>query len=203
MDSTYDHDALVRRCRARITRDLTPRRAEHTRNVAKEAARLAQKYGADVQKAEIAGLLHDIARDLPQEKMNDYVLELGLDERYLNNKNLAHSKVGVHIIKQDFGIQDRELLDAVSYHTTGREGMTLLEKILFLADATEPGRSYPGVRKLRKLAEEDLDKACALSLRRTKDYIEAKGEYLDPDTSEALGYLEREIIENERRKKKG
>ena len=197
MNSIDEHAALVNRCLARIDADLKPSRAEHTKNVAKEAIRLAEKYGADKQKAEIAALLHDIARNLSQEEMNRYVRKLGLPDRYLDNKNLAHSKIGVYIIQRDFGIQDEELLNAVAYHTTGRDGMTLLDKIIFLADAMEPGRHYPGVGELRRLTEKDLDKACAFSLRRTKEYIESRGFYLDPDTAKALDYCEREIKKHE------
>ena len=197
MNSIDEHEALVNKCVARITADLKPRRVKHTKNVAVEAIRLAKKYGADVQKAEIAALLHDIARNLSQEEMNRYVKELQLGDRYLDNKNLAHSKVGVAIIKRDFGIEDQEILDAVAYHTTGRDGMTLMDKIIFLADAMEPGRTYPGVEKLRELVEEDLDKACAYSLRRTVEYVKSKGVYLDPDTSEALEYCERMIKKHE------
>ena len=197
MNSIDEHEALVKKCIARITADLKPRRVTHTKNVAIEAKRLAKKYGADVQKAEIAALLHDIARNLSQEEMNRYVKELQLGDRYLDNKNLAHSKVGVAIIKRDFGIEDQEILDAVAYHTTGRDGMTLMDKIIFLADAMEPGRTYPGVEKLRELVEEDLDKACAYSLRRTVEYVKSKGVYLDPDTSEALEYCERMIKKHE------
>lgn len=199
MNSMGEHEALVRKCRDRITRDLKPRRVIHTECVVAEAVALAKKHGADVQKAEIAAWLHDIARNLPQEEMNRYVKELDLGVRYLDNKNLAHSKVGAAIIKNELGITDPEILYAVSYHTTGREGMTLLDKIIFLADAMEPNRNYPGVERLRELVREDLDKACAYSLRRTKDYVESKGEYLDPDTLNALEYCEREIRKNERK----
>lgn len=193
MNSIDEHEALVQKCQQRIDADLKPSRAEHTRNVAKEAIRLANKYGADPKKAEIAALLHDIARNLPMEEMNRRIRRLGLEERYINNKNLSHSKLAVEIMEQDFGIRDRELLDAVAYHTTGRRGMTLLDKIIFLADAIEPGREYPGVEKLRELTEQDLDQACAYSLRRTKEFIESKGEYLDPDTAEGLEFCEEEI----------
>ena len=197
MNSIDEHEALVKKCIARITADLKPRRVTHTKNVAIEAKRLAKKYGADVQKAEIAALLHDIARNLSQEEMNRYVRELHLGDRYLDNKNLAHSKVGVAIIKRDFGIEDQDILDAVAYHTTGRDGMTLMDKIIFLADAMEPGRKYPGVERLRELTEENLDKACAYSLRRTVDYVKSKGVYLDPYTSKALEYCERMIKKHE------
>lgn len=200
MNSIDEHEALVKKCLEYIDLHLKPSRALHTRNVAAEAVRLAEKYGADKQKAEIAALLHDIARNLPVEEMNGYVRQLGLDERYIGNKNLSHSKVGVMLIKRDFGIVDEEILNAVSYHTTGRDGMTLLDKVIFLADAIEPGRDYPAVTMLRELADEDLDKACAYSLKKTIEYIESQGIYLDPDTAEAYEFCLREINKRENNK---
>ena len=197
MNSTDNHEAFISRCKERIRQDLKPRRVIHTQNVVSEALKMADKYGADKEKAEIAALLHDIARNLPVEEMNRHVREMGLDSHYLDNKNLAHSKVGVRIIQQDFGIDDAEILNAVSYHTTGRENMTLLEKIIFLADAIEPGRNYPSVGELRRLAYEDLDRACAYSLKKTKDYVAMRGDHLDPDTGKALEYFEREINKHE------
>ena len=200
MNSIDEHEALVKKCLEYIDLHLKPSRALHTRNVAAEAVRLAEKYGANKQKAEIAALLHDIARNLPVEEMNGYVRQLGLDERYIGNKNLSHSKVGVMLIKRDFGIEDEEILNAVSYHTTGRDGMTLLDKVIFLADAIEPGRDYPAVTMLRELADEDLDKACAYSLKKTIEYIESQGIYLDPDTAEAYEFCLREINKRENNK---
>jgi len=193
MISTDNYEELLYRGRTRINEDLKPSRVIHTKNVVREAHRLAERYGADVKKAEIAALLHDIARNLSLEDMNAYVRDLGLDSHYIDNKNLAHSKVGAFIISRDFEITDEDILNAVSYHTTGRENMTLLEKIIFLADAIEPGRTYPGVEELRKLAYKNLDKACAFSLRKTKKYVESRGDYLDPDTEKALEYFNREI----------
>ena len=107
----------------------------------------------------------------------------------MDNANLSHSKVAAEIMKRDYGIEDEDMINAVSFHTTGRAGMSRLEKIIFLADAIEPGRNYPSVEETRRLAYIDLDKACISSLERTVEYIRGKGEYLDPDTVNALNYL--------------
>ena len=93
-------------------------------------------------------------------------------------------------MERDFGIKDRDVIDAVSYHTTGRPYMSQLEKVVFIADAIEPNRDYPGVEELRKLAYEDLDKACLLSLTRTAEYVLQQGNYLDEDTLRAKEYFE-------------
>ena len=96
-------------------------------------------------------------------------------------------------MERDFGIRDRDIINAVSYHTTGRAGMSLLEKVIFIADAIEPGRDYPGVDDLRRLAYVDLDKACLLSLTRTAEFVREQGIYLDDDTLAAKEYLEKEL----------
>ena len=94
-----------------------------------------------------------------------------------------------------YGIVDEDILNAVSYHTTGRAGMSKLEKIIFLADAIEPGRNYPTVEEIRKLAYIDLNKACISSLERTVEYIKGIGEYLDPDTINAINDLKEKLNE--------
>lgn len=154
---------------------LKTSRLRHTYNVVDLAVEMAGKYGEDEQKAELAALLHDAAK---------YMKRPGV------NMNLAHSKIAAEIARSRFGISDEDILNAISYHTTGRAGMSMLEKIIFLADAIEPDRNYSGVSGIRKKAETDLNGACLMSLRRTVDYIRSKGDYLDPDTLKAMKYLE-------------
>ena len=99
------------------------------------------------------------------------------------------------LANKDFGIEDEEVLNAVRYHTTGRAGMSIIEKVIFLADSIEPGRNYPGVDEIRQVAETDLDRACLMSLERTIDYISKKGYFLDPDTLDAREwFLKKENI---------
>ena len=124
--------------------------------------------------------------------------KLGLDpERYGENINLAHGKIAAYVMEHKLGITDPDILDAVRYHTTGRAGMSQLEKVVFLADAIEPARDYPLVKTLREKAEEDLDLACMLSLEGTIRYVEKQGVYLDPDTAEALAFFQTMIKEKE------
>ena len=169
-----------------IERNLSEKRLTHTYSVRDEAVKLAEIYGADTGKAELAALFHDMFRSTSVDIINMYVRHLGLPERFLGNVNLAHSKIAAEIMKRDYLVSDEDIINAVSYHTTGRAGMSLLEKIVFLADAIEPGRNYPTVEETRKLAYLDLDRACISSLERTIEYINKKGEYLDPDTVDAL-----------------
>lgn len=172
-----------------IEQNLTEKRKKHVYGVRDTAVRLAGRFGGDVHKAELAALYHDMFKCISQEEMNEYVRRFGLDRRYLDNMNLAHGKVAAEVMKSEYHITDTDLINAVSFHTTGREGMSVLEKIIYLADAIEPGRSYPGVEKIREAAETDLDRACILSLSRTAEYVLSRGEYLDEDTEHALEYL--------------
>lgn len=182
---------LIRRGLGYIEEHLKPSRYEHTLRVREEAVRLAKRFGADPLRAEAAAVFHDMAKNLPAEEMNALVEEFHLDPRYRDNPNLAHSKLAARMMVRDFGVRDRDLLNAVASHTTGRAGMTCLEKVIFLADAIEPGRSYPAVEEIRRLAERDLDGACVRMLERTIDYLKARGLRIDPDTLEALRDLKR------------
>ncbi len=188
MDYT-EYRELKKRAIDYIESGLSDKRIEHTYAVTDEAVKLAEHYGADPMKVEIAALLHDMARSMPVEAMNMYVKHLGLPERYKDNPNLSHSKIGAELAAKELGIDDEEILNGISYHTTGRANMSLIEKIVFLADAIEPGRSYPGADEIRKLVYEDIDAACACSLEGTIEFIASKGEYLDEDTVKAFESL--------------
>lgn len=168
---------------------MTEKRRIHTYAVAEEAKRLAQRYGEDMDKAEVAALFHDFFRGVTEKALNGYVRQLGLAPVYLDNANLAHSKIAAFIMERDYHIKDQDIINAVSYHTTGRADMSRLEKIIYLADAIEPNRSYPGIDEIRELACLDLDKACLLSLEHSIDYVNCRGLYLDQDTVKARDYL--------------
>ncbi len=180
-----------------IEKNLSEKRRIHTEGVRKTAIELAKLYGADEKKAETAALFHDMYRGLSGETLNGYVKQLGLDDKYLNNCNLAHGKIAAAAMQSDFDIHDPDILNAVSYHTTGRPGMSKLEKIIYIADAVEPNRDYPGVEELRKAAFEDLDKACLMSLSNTIDFVTSKGNFLDEETILAKEYFEHTITEKE------
>ncbi|MEE0742451.1 MAG: bis(5'-nucleosyl)-tetraphosphatase (symmetrical) YqeK [Emergencia sp.] len=172
-----------------IEKNFSEKRKAHTEGVRQTAIALAEKYGADKEKAEIAALFHDMYRGVSEEVLNYYVKHLGLSEKYLNNRNLAHGKVAAIVMERDYDITDPDIINAVSFHTTGRPGMSLLEKIIYIADAIEPGRQYPGVDKLRETAERNLDEACLLSLTRTIEYVTKQGNFLDTDTLDARDYF--------------
>lgn len=174
---------------------LKPSRFRHTLMVREEAVRLAKRFGADEARAETAAIFHDMAKNLSGEEMKELIREFQLDEKYIDQPNLAHSKLAACLMKRDFGVTDPDILNAVAYHTTGRAGMTDLEKIVFLADAIEPGRDYPSVDEIRKVAEMDLDGACILLLELTVEYLSQKGTPIDGDTLDALQDMKRKETE--------
>lgn len=182
-----------------IREKLKESRLIHTYGVRDTAVHLAKLYGADPDKAALAALYHDSYRWLKGEEMNRCIKELGIDDRYLNNPSLAHSKIAAIMIQKEFGEKDPDIINAVCYHTTGRENMSLLEKIIYLADAIEPSRDYPGVDNLRALAEEDLDKACLASMKNTESFVKESGSPVDSDTLNAIKYIEKTISNTERK----
>lgn len=178
-----------------IENNFSEKRKIHTEGVRKTAIKLAEKYGEDPHKAEIAALFHDMYRGVSENSLNYFVKHLGLDRKYIDNANLAHGKIAAIVMERDFDITDPDVINAVSYHTTGREAMSTLEKIIYIADAIEPGRFYPGIEEIRKMAFEDLDMACYLSMKSTENFVKSAGKFLDQDTVLAREYLEN-IINN-------
>lgn len=187
----------INKIKAHIEHNFSEKRKVHTYGVVNTAIELAKQYGCDVYKAELAALLHDLYRSIPVTVLNYHVKHLGLSKKYMDNPNLSHGKIAAEMIQRDFGITDQDIINAVSYHTTGRANMSLLEKIIYIADAIEPNRKYPGVNDLREAVKEDLDNAILMSLNRTINYVTSEGNYLDEDTIHAKQYLEEYINKGE------
>lgn len=169
--------------------NLKPSRYTHSLGVEAMASRLAALHGADTEKAAFAGRYHDIAKCFTPEVMNEYVRKFGLDDMYIDNNPLAHSKVAAEILRTEFGVEDEEVLNAVRSHTTGRDGMSLLEEIVYVADAIEDNRNYEGLKELQKQAENDLDGACLFIMDWTLESLGKKGRTPDKDTIEAREYI--------------
>lgn len=166
-----------------VRRELPPKRWQHTVGVMQSAKVLALTYGADPDKAELAGLLHDYCKYWPAERQRLVILESDLSNELLNyDKPLWHAPVGAYVVSQEFKITDEEVLDAIRYHTSGRVGMTLLEKIICVADYIEPGRVYPEVETIRELAESSLEQALIAGFDSTISYLLTKGEKIYPLT---------------------
>lgn len=168
---------------------LSIKRYRHTLGVVEESVKLAQMYSEDIQKAELAALLHDCAKDYP-DKMKlrlckEYHIEL--NDAMKSQPDLTHSFLGAEVANREYEIDDNYILDAIRYHTTGRQNMTLLDKIVFIADYIEPNRKYfESLDTIRKLAYTDIDRAMKLGLETTVDYVKQKGNKLHYLTLEAL-----------------
>ena len=169
---------------------LKHRRIPHVLGTEQEAIRLAERYGADVEKARVAALLHDCTKklDMPAQLALCGQYGIALDELEQKALKLLHSKTGAAIARDVFGVDD-EIYSAIWYHTTGHANMTKLEKIIYLADYIEPSRDFPGVDTLRKVCYEDLDKGLLLGLEMTIEEMTAMGNPVHRATVEARDWL--------------
>lgn len=167
-----------------IRSKLELRRFQHSLNVAESARYLAEKYGGDADRAYTAGLLHDIMKNSSPEEQLGVITEAGLEllpeERA--NKKLWHAIAGAAYIKMVMGIDDKEIYRAVRYHTTGRAKMTLLEKIVYLADYISAERNYKGVDDMRRLCDESMDEAIIYALEFGIPDLVKKGSVIHPDS---------------------
>lgn len=176
--------------------ELAYGRFVHTMDVACTAASLAMCYGADLDKAETAGLLHDCAKCMNLSKMIKVCDKAGveLSEYESNSGSLLHSKAGAVLAQTKYGVKDEDILNAIRYHTTGRPGMSLLEKIIFVSDYIEPGReSAPNLPLVRKLAYENMDDCVLQILEDTLRYLKTTDSEVDPMTQKTFEYY-REFV---------
>lgn len=186
-----DNKKDLRRLRKKIEKVQDAKRYEHTLGVAYTAAALAMRFGAPIQDARTAGLLHDCAKCLSDEKRLALCEkhDIPITEVERRNPFLLHAKVGAFLARRKYGVLDEDILNAVQYHTTGREGMSLLEKIIFVADYIEPGRKQaPNLAEIRRLSFEDLDAALLKILEDTMDYLKNAGGEVDSMTEKTWRY---------------
>ena len=171
---------------------LSPRRVAHVAGCESEAVLLAMRYGEDAEAAAEAGILHDITKKLSYDEQLILCDKYGiiLDKDQLANEKLLHAITGAAFARNVFGVSDA-VYDAIRWHTTGKPDMTLLEKIIYMADYVEPTRDFPGVEKLRALAHEDIDAAMALGLEMSLADIRSGGVAPHKDTVEAAEWYAR------------
>lgn len=180
---------------------MNPRRFRHTLGVRNEAVRLADRHGADIQRSALAGLLHDCAKGMPVQEMDRVAREQHLieDENMYGSGAMLHGPVGAYVAKTQFGVRDEEILNAIRGHTIGRVGMTKLELVLFVADATEENReNYPGLHQIRYLADRSLPAAALRSMELTQAYLTETGRPFFPAAYRARAYLEGILTEKEK-----
>lgn len=166
---------------------LPPKRYKHSMGVCAEAVKMAKLYGEDTEKAYIAGLLHDCAKCFSENEQIRLCGEYGieLDKVTLACPAVIHAPLGAETAKREFGIGDEEILNAIRFHTVARAGMTKLEKIVYIADMTEPMRDFNGVDKIRALAYENLDDAFLEALNQSMGFNLKKNTVIHPDTLRA------------------
>ena len=174
-----------------LKKKLTPKRYVHSIGVEYTAANMAFVHGEDVQRARIAGLLHDCAKCIPVEDKLKKAIKFGIpvSDSERDNPDLLHGKLGAYYAAKKCGVSDAGILSAISFHTTGKPEMTLLEKIIFVADYIEPNRRM--IRELpeiRKEAFTDLDRCVLHILKNTLDYLKEGDTVIDDLTEETYRY---------------
>ena len=193
--SKYIYEELnyfdIKRIKKDLKEKLSKNRYEHSLRVANYCKRLAQIYKADENKAYLSGLVHDCAKNLEEyymlnKKVNSDII-LDIEEK--NNPKIQHAPIGAAVCKNLYGISDNEIISAVRYHTTARENMSLIEKILFISDKIEPNREYDTVEELRKIADYDIDKSIIKFLNDSFEYLEKNSQKIHPLSVKARDYL--------------
>jgi predicted HD superfamily hydrolase involved in NAD metabolism len=167
-----------------LKKNLKESRYNHSLQVRDSAIVLAKKYKVDENKARIAGIIHDCAKNLMDEEIISLVKSqnIQISEECFRNPQILHGLAGAIIAKQVFKVKDEDILNAITYHTTGRKNMSSLEKIIYLADYIEPSRDFPGVDVLRDMSLKNLDKALFIAFDNTINYVIKKGQLLHLDT---------------------
>ena len=168
-------------------RYLGEKRLLHTLNVGFLSAHMAEIFGADADKALIAGAIHDCAKELDIDEQRRLAKEYAGDT--FTEKKILHSPAGASFAKNVLGIEDKDILDAICYHTTGRGGMTMLEKIVYVADKIEPARTYTDLTDIRLAAENDLDEATRMTVSAVRDKFVRQGRDIHPLTQDLMREL--------------
>lgn len=167
---------------------LSAKRYQHTLNVRRMAVKLAKRWGADPEKAALAALLHDTAKEMPREEMLQILNDNAIMAENAQNRPspVWHGICAAILAQTQWGVEDEEVLSAIRCHTTGKPGMSLLDEIVFLADMTSAERDYPEVDYLRKLEKKDIHQAMREALEMNLHWLEESGKPVDEETRAAL-----------------
>lgn len=182
--------------RCLLEASLPPKRYKHSVRVYETALQLAKAYALPQEKIAVCALLHDCGREIASKDSAAKADELGIaiDEVERNQPILLHAKLGVYYAQTKYGVDDKEILAGILQHTTGAAHMTVLAKVVFLADMIEPGRDFPGVEKLRELSYKNLDKAMLLAYSNTIRYLLESALLVHPHCLD--GYNELILLQN-------
>lgn len=175
---------------SKVEKNVSKDRYDHTVRVMKTAIKLARIHDVNQKQVEIASALHDYSKCESENYLKNYIIDHHIDADLLNyNQELWHSHVGAHYAQYTLGIDDRSVLNAIKYHTTGRENMDQVELIVFIADFIEPGRKIPGIDKIREMAKQDLHEAALLIFKASIPYLVSLEAIVYPGTLDAYNYL--------------
>lgn len=192
---------LERSIKEDLKKKLSEKRYRHTIGVVEAAIFLAEKYGVDEYSARLASLLHDYCKNMDRKEYRYYIdlYDIVFDDIAIESTELMHGKLARYIAKEEYGITDEDILNAIEYHTTGRKGMSILEKIVALADYIEEGRDFPGVEEIRDTANRvGLDEALLQALNGTLRHLIQQNHKIHPDTIEARNDLIGQIQNKQR-----
>lgn len=182
---------MLEEIRKKVEEKLSKKRFKHTLSTEKAAAKLAQRYGVDEEKARIAALLHDYCKEDKLHVLQEVCRENygNMLEDYMDMNEVLHGFAAAAVVKKEFGIEDEEILEGIKYHTVGRRGLSLFAKIIYIADAIEEDRDYPGVDKIRELVKENLDAGILYELNRKLKYLIEKDGIIHLNTLDMRNWL--------------
>lgn len=182
-----------------VKKEQTKQRYQHTLGVAYTASALAMNYGIDIQQAFLAGILHDCAKCISDEKLQQKCERNHISITDFERKSpyLLHSKLGAFYAREKYNIKDEEILNSIIHHTTGKPNMSMLEKIIFVADYIEPNRyKAPNLDEIRKIAFENIDRAVYIIMKDTLSYLKKTKSSIDNASIETFHYY-KELINDE------
>ncbi|ANU11256.1 hypothetical protein A1A1_03522 [Planococcus antarcticus DSM 14505] len=174
-----DHSQMLQAVKERLPEN----RFTHVLGAVDTAVELAKEFDVSESKARTAAILHDVAKFSDREWMKSIIISEKMDPLLLEyHSELWHAPVGAHLAKIEFGVEDEDVLNAIRYHTTGREAMSDLEKIVYVADLIEPNRKFSGVKELRQLKEQGLDVMMEASVKHSIEFLVSKNQPVFPDS---------------------
>lgn len=193
-------DQKIIEIQQKLQHELDEERYQHTLGVMYTSAALAMRHCCDMEQALLAGLLHDCAKCIPNEEKIRICQTQGIPVSDVErvNPSLLHAKLGAYLAKEQYQVTDSNVLNAISSHTTGRPEMTLLEKIVYIADYMEPGRrNLPNMEEVRFLAFQDIDACLLRILKDSLVYLKTRKMPIDPTTEQTYIYYDQTLGKKE------
>ncbi|AQU79116.1 MULTISPECIES: bis(5'-nucleosyl)-tetraphosphatase (symmetrical) YqeK [Planococcus] len=181
-----DHNHMLQTVKERLPEN----RFTHVLGVVDTATELAKAFKVSESNAQTAAILHDVAKFSDREWMKSVIVSENMDPLLLEyHAELWHAPVGAHLAKSEFGVTDEDVLNAIRYHTTGREAMSDLEKVVYIADLIEPNRKFSGVEELRQLKNQGLDVMMEAAIKHSIEFLKSKNQPVFPDSLKCYNYF--------------